>query len=185
VNFWKKCQQLYKDEPERLEHGKKIIHMKARDHARTPMQWDTTDNSGFCNAGVKPWMRVMDDFEEGINTQSQMHQNDSEELSTWQFWQRGILDRKKHADVFVYGDYQETSPEDPDILAYGRTSESGERWLVVLNFSGKDVEWTLPKTLEVEFWACSTYTKGQPEKPQKGSIPLRAWEGILAKCQIK
>ncbi|OCT51577.1 Alpha-glucosidase [Cladophialophora carrionii] len=190
INYWKKCQQIYKDNPEKLEEGRRIIHMKARDHARTPMQWDSSANAGFCNEGVKPWMRVMDDFSHGINAEDQMkqgtgtgHDNDSE-LSTWQFWQRGIHDRKKHADVFVYGDYQELSPEDPNVLAYIRTSEAGERWLVVLNFSAKDVEWTLPETLAIEFWACSTYTKARPEKPQTGHITLRPWEGVLAKCKI-
>ncbi|ETI22444.1 hypothetical protein G647_06519 [Cladophialophora carrionii CBS 160.54] len=188
INYWKKCQQIYKDNLEKLEEGKRIIHMKARDHARTPMQWDSSANAGFCNEGVKPWMRVMDDFSHGINAEDQMKQgtgqdNDSE-LSTWQFWQRGIHDRKKHADVFVYGDYQELSPKDPNVLAYLRTSEAGERWLVVLNFSAKDVEWTLPETLAIEFWACSTYTKARPEKPQTGHIALRPWEGVLAKCKI-
>jgi glycosidase len=147
------------------------------------MQWDTSANAGFCTPGVKPWMRVMDDFSHGINAQDQIKQDNDNELSTWQFWQRGIHDRKKHADVFVYGDYQELSPEDPSVLAYLRTGEAGDRWIVVLNFSGKDVEWTLPETLAVEFWACSTYTKRQPQKPQTGRIPLKPWEGLLAKCK--
>ncbi|KAJ9494790.1 hypothetical protein H2202_009691 [Exophiala xenobiotica] len=185
INYWKKCKQIYKDNPKQLEHGKKIIHMKARDHARTPMQWNDQENAGFCPPGVTPWMRVMDDYKQGINTEDQMKFESDNELSTWQFWQRGIQDRKKHADVFVYGDYQEISPEDPTILAYGRTSQSGERWLVVLNFSGKDVEWALPESLKVEFWACSTYIKGQPDKPQQGKIPLKPWEGLLANCKIE
>lgn len=185
INYWKKCKQIYKDNPKQLEHGRKIIHMKARDHARTPMQWNNQENAGFCPPGVKPWMRVMDDYKQGINAEDQMKFESDNELSTWQFWQRGIQNRKKHADVFVYGDYQEISPEDLTILAYGRTSQSGERWLVVLNFSGKDVEWALPESLKVEFWACSTYIKGQPDKPQKGKIPLKPWEGLLAKCKIE
>jgi oligo-1,6-glucosidase len=155
-------------------------------HARTPMQWDTSANAGFCPANVKPWMRVMEDFQDGINAQSQMDQANPDELSTWQFWQRGIHDRKKHADVFVYGDYQEVAPDHPDVLAYGRTSaSSGERWLVVLNFSGKDVEWALPEAWAVDKWACSTYSKAPPEKPRAGTIPLRPWEGVLAKCRIE
>ncbi|KIX04515.1 uncharacterized protein Z518_05385 [Rhinocladiella mackenziei CBS 650.93] len=183
INFWKKCQQIYKDDPAGLEHGKKVIHMKARDHARTPMQWTAGDNAGFCSPGVKPWMRVMDDFKDSINAEDQMKQTAFQELSTWQFWQRGIHDRKKHADVFVYGDYQEISPDDPNVFAYIRMgSQTGEKWLVVLNFSGRNVEWILPEDLEVEFWARSNYFKGQPEKPQEGKIPLKPWEGILAKC---
>jgi len=187
VNYWKKARQIYKDQPDQLEHARKIIHMKARDHARTPMQWTASSaNAGFCDPAVKPWMRVMDDFKAGINAKDQMDWSDKDnQLSTWQFWQRGIHDRKKHADVFVYGDFQEISPEDPSIFAYGRISQSGERWLVVLNFSGKPVEWTLPESLKVEFWACSNYVKDQPEKPLKGTIPLKPWEGLLAKCKVE
>ena len=180
VNYWKKCQELYKDDAEQMAYGKKIIHMKARDHARTPMQWDNSSkNAGFCPGGVQPWMRVMDDYET-INTQTQMNDK-SAELSTWQFWQRGLNDRKEHADVFVYGDYQEVSPDDENVFAYIRTNDTGEKWLVVLNFSGKAQDWSLPS--EVEFWACSNYGKDRPEKPKKGPLSLKPWEGVLAKLK--
>jgi glycosidase len=182
VNYWKKCQQLYKDDPEKLELGKKIIHMKARDHARTPMQWSKDENAGFSKTGVTPWMRVMDDFKSGINAEDQMNFDDSQQLSTWQFWQRGLHDRKEHADVFVYGDFKEVAPQHPDVFAYERISESRERWLVVLNFSGKEVEWSLPEGLKVDFWACGTYVKGRPEKAKQGTILLKPWEGVLGKC---
>ena len=183
INYWKKCQKIYKDDPKQLEHGKKVIHMKARDHARTPMQWDpTSKNAGFCKDDVKPWMRVIDDYKT-INAETQMKAS-GDELSTWQFWERGLKDRKEHADVFVYGDFQEISPEDESIFAYGRTSASGERWLVVLNFSGKEQSWTLPSSLEVDFWACGTYVKGKPEKPRTGAVSLKPWEGILGKCKV-
>jgi len=33
----------------------------ARDHARVPMQWDSTANAGF-TTGI-PWMRVNDDYQ--------------------------------------------------------------------------------------------------------------------------
>jgi glycosidase len=36
INYWKKCQQIYKDDPKKLEEGKKIIHMKARDVSPAP-----------------------------------------------------------------------------------------------------------------------------------------------------
>jgi oligo-1,6-glucosidase len=58
INYWKKCKALYGDDEERLAHGR----MKARDHARTPMQWNSGPNAGFCTENVKPWMRVMDDY---------------------------------------------------------------------------------------------------------------------------
>ena len=147
------------------------------------MQWDTTPNAGFCAEGTQPWMRVMDDFQYGINAHSQMHHESSteDELSTWQFWQQAIQTRKSHAEVFVYGDYKELSPEDPNVLAYERTSESGEKWLVVLNFSGRDVEWSFPGGWEVESWERGTYNKAQPQISQKGKVHLRPWEGVMGK----
>lgn len=39
VNFWKKCTDLYLDDKEKLADGRKIIDIKAPDHARNPMQW--------------------------------------------------------------------------------------------------------------------------------------------------
>jgi glycosidase len=127
-------------------------------------------------------MRVMDDYQT-INAEDQMKASDDNQLSIWQFWQRGLHDRKKRKEVFVYGDYQELSPEDPGVFAYGRTSETGERWLVILNFSRTKQEYQLPETLVMEFWACSTYTKGRADKALRHSIPLEPWEGVLGKCK--
>jgi glycosidase len=157
------------------------MNMKARDNARTPMHWDASANAGFCDSGVKPWMRVMDDYRT-INVEAQMNDDGSDNLTVWQFWQRGLKDRKEHADVFVYGDFEELSHEHPQVFAYARTSVKGEKWLVLLNFSGKQVEWYLPEGLHVDFWAASNYTKGQVEKPKKAMVPLKPWEGVLGKC---
>jgi oligo-1,6-glucosidase len=173
---------LYADDEERLAHGRKVIHMKARDHSRTPMQWNASPNAGFCGENVKPWMRVMDDYQT-INAEDQMKAKDENHLSIWQFWQRSLRDRKEHKDVFVYGDYQELSPEHPSVFAYGRTSETGERWLVILNFSGTKQEYQLPETFAIEFWACSTYTSGRADKALGGSITLQPWEGVSGKCK--
>jgi oligo-1,6-glucosidase len=114
------------------------------------------------------------------NGADHMNVQDESHLS---FWQSALLDKKNHKEVFVYGNFQEMSPEDPSIFAYGRTSESGERWLAVLNFSGTKLEYKLPVSLAREFWACSNYTKGRVQKSLKRSITLQAWEGVLGKCK--
>lgn len=179
INYWAKCEKIYKDQPDKLAEGRKIIQMKARDHARTPMQWSSAPNSGFCDADIKPWMRLMDDWKT-VNAEAQINYKSDNDLSTWQFWQRALKDRKEHADVFVYGGFQEVTKEDANIFAYVRESKDGEKWLVVLNFSGKDQEWKIP-TNDVESWARSNYGKGKPDKPTSGTITLKPWEGILGK----
>ncbi|RYO85593.1 hypothetical protein DL762_005109 [Monosporascus cannonballus] len=181
INYWKKSQELYANDREQLDHARAVVDMKARDHARTPMQWTATDNAGFCDPGVQPWMRVMDDFK-AVNVEAQMKADDPDDLSVWQFWQRALKGRKEHADVFVYGDFQELTPQHPQVFAYARTSSTGERWLVVLNFSGRHVEWRMPEDLRVESWPRNNYVRGEIRKPKAGVMPLKPWEGVLGKC---
>jgi oligo-1,6-glucosidase len=183
INYWKKVNDLYPNDEKKLAYGRKIIDMKARDHARTPMHWSSEANAGFCDAGVEPWMRIMDDYKT-INVESQLKACDPDDLSVWQFWQRGLHDRKEHADVFIYGDFKELSPQDSKVYAYLKTGQdTGEKWLVVLNFSGVDIDWTMPSDLEVESWPCSNYAKGHAAKPTKSVISLQPWEGVLGKCK--
>ncbi|KAL3419805.1 glycoside hydrolase family 13 [Phlyctema vagabunda] len=124
INYWKKCLDLYSEDKEQLALGRKIIDMKARDHSRTPMQWSPTQNAGFCDPNVKPWMRVMDDYKT-INVETQMNADGPDYLSVWQFWHRSLQIRKQHADVFVHGDFQKVDPRDPQIYAFLRTSKEG------------------------------------------------------------
>lgn len=183
INYWKKVQVMYEDDPEKIALGRKIINMKARDHARTPMQWNSSANAGFCDAEVKPWMRVMDDYKI-VNAEAQMKSNSADVLSPWQWWQRALKDRKEHKDVFVYGDFEDLSKDHEKVYAYKRTSvTNGESWIVVLNFSGEEARWTLPQGAEVGSWVASTYTKGKADKPISGSVTLKPWEGILGKVK--
>lgn len=180
INYWKKAQALG------IKEGRQIIDMKARDHARTPMQWDDSPNAGFCPAGVKPWMRVMEDFSQGINAQAQQVFSSDKELSPWQWWQRALKDRKEHKDVFVYGDFEDVSKEHEKVYAYMRTSsvDPNEKWVVVLNFSGEEQGgWALPEGVEVGKWVATTYGKNGPEdeKATKGKVVLKPWEGLLGK----
>ncbi|KAI0147645.1 glycoside hydrolase family 13 protein [Xylariaceae sp. FL1272] len=180
INYWKKVKSIYANDPERMQHGRAVVHMKARDHARSPMQWDASANAGFCDEGVAPWMRINDDYK-NINAEAQMKANDNED-SVWQFWQHCIKRRKEHSDAFVYGDFEEVTPKHPNVYSYLRTGSSGEKWLVVLNFFGRQVEWYVPENLKVQKWVCGNYTKGEVGKPLTGTVPLKPWEGLLAKC---
>ena len=120
INFWKKSKDLYGDDPKRLAEERKVLEKKARDHARTPMQWNCGPNAGFCREDVQPWMRVNDDYRD-VNAEKQLAADAPHQLSTFQFWQRGLANRKEHADVFIYGDYQAVGPESEEIFAYLRT----------------------------------------------------------------
>lgn len=180
INFWKKSLDLYGADSEELAKQRRVLERKARDHARTPMQWNAGPNAGFADQGVNPWMRVNDDYRE-VNAEKQLS-DDSEGLSVWQFWQRGLANRKMHKDVFTYGDFKEVGPESEEIFAYVRTGKESGKWLIVLNFSGKEVDWPFPDGVEVEGWMAGNYTTGKPDKSVKKFVTLHPWEGVLGKC---
>ena len=182
INFWKKSKASHANGSDGLARAKEILEKKARDHARTPVQWTDGPNAGFCEEGVKPWMRVHDDYKE-VNAEKQIELNSDDQLSAWQFWKRGIESRKEHADVFVYGDYQMMEPDGDQVFAYVRTGREGGKWLVVLNLTGEAAKWEIPGDLQVHGWMAGTYMKGRPKISVEGSIDLRPWEGLLGKCR--
>lgn len=104
------------------------IRAKARDNARTPMQWNAEKNAGFTEG--TPWYRVNPNYKE-INVEQAL----ADPESVFYHYQKLIQLRKEH-EVMVYGTYQLLFPEDEDLYIYTRTLEE-EKWLIVCNFHEK------------------------------------------------
>ena len=103
----------------------KIAH-KSRDNARTPMQWDASENAGF-TAGT-PWISVNPNYKK-INVADQLRREDS----VFNYYKKLIRLRKEN-EIIVYGSYELLLPEDENIFAYTRSFE-GKKLLTVCNFS--------------------------------------------------
>ena len=112
---------LYTDE----DMFPKIAH-KSRDNARTPMQWDASENSGFTTG--TPWIAVNPNYKK-INVADQLKREDS----VFHYYQNLIRLRKEN-EIIVYGNYELLLPEDENIFAYIRTLDN-QKLLVVCNFS--------------------------------------------------
>ena len=116
---------------ERLEAGyseKDImtsLKAKSRDNARTPMQWDDSENAGFTTG--TPWLKVNPNYKQ-INAASQVNDPDS----VFSFYRRLVALRKEY-DVFVDGAFELLYEDDPDIFAYTRTTPE-ETLTVLCNF---------------------------------------------------
>jgi oligo-1,6-glucosidase len=178
INFWQKSKNLYANNPEKIAEAQTILHKKARDHARTPMHWDDSPNAGFCPPSVKPWMRVMDDYKE-CNAARQLKEGDS----VFHFWQMALLQRKLHKDVWVYGEYDAIGEPHDAIYAYTRTGKKSGKYLVVLNFSGQEVKWEIPKGCEVEMWTAGNI-ESEGKREGSGMLVLRPWEGVVGQCGV-
>ena len=104
-----------------------MIAAKSRDNARTPMQWDETENGGFTTG--TPWMAVNPNYIE-INAREQLLRRDS----VFQHYKK-LIAMRHHYEIIVYGHYQLLLSEDPDLFVYTRDLAE-HRLLVVCNFSG-------------------------------------------------
>ena len=112
---------LYTDE----DMFPKIAH-KSRDNARTPMQWDASENAGFTTG--TPWIAVNPNYKK-INVEDQLKREDS----VFNYYKKLIRLRKEN-EIIVYGNYELLLPEDENIFAYVRTLDN-QKLLVVCNFS--------------------------------------------------
>ncbi|EKM51645.1 glycoside hydrolase family 13 protein [Phanerochaete carnosa HHB-10118-sp] len=145
---------------------------KARDHARTPLQWNAASHAGFSTG--TPWMRVNDDYAEGWNVEAEM----KDPGSVWHFWKRALKLRRQH-EVFVYGDFVLLLPDHEQVFAFERTLR-GEKALVVLNFSERDVSVDLGTSAGVApkmRVALSNYDDVLSQPLGGTAVTLRGYEG--------
>ena len=115
-----------------------ITHF-SRDNARSPYQWDSSENAGFTTG--KPWMKVNPNYRE-INLAAQKEDPDS----LYQFYKTLIRMRKDSAlqETIVYGRLVPYRREQENLMAYYR--QGADRSLLVLgNFQKDPQEVPLPE----------------------------------------
>ncbi len=112
-----------KEDPERRLHR---IHLSSRDSARTPMQWDDTENAGFSK--TRPWFYVNPNYKK-VN----VRREEADQNSILNFY-RKCLELRKSSKTLIYGEYTEHFPKDNNIYMYERSLD-GESYLVICSFS--------------------------------------------------
>ena len=122
INGYKKA----KSQGEDMEAFMRNLRFGSRDHGRTPMQWDASENAGFTTGN--PWLPLNPNYAE-INTQAE----EADENSVLNHFKK-LTALRKNADALIYGDYELLIPEHPQVYAYTR-SLGDEQFLIVLNFS--------------------------------------------------
>lgn len=140
------------------------IYAKGRDNARTPMQWDASENAGFTEA--KPWIPVNPNYRE-INAASQI----KDPSSVFSFYQN-LISLRKTWPVFVDGDFSLLFPEDPQIFAYTR-DDGDTRLLVCANFTGEKAAFHLPAGWE----EAGRLIRNYEDAPEEGV--LRPYEAFI------
>ena len=166
VNFWmlKKMRSLHISEKKAL----KLIQNTNRDNARTPMQWDDSENAGF-SVSENPWIPLNPTYP-SINVAKE----EKEKNSILTYYKKAIALRKE-VEALSYGDF-EPLKTNGHTLAYFR-SYKGEMYLVLLNLSKRHQ--SLPKSIStlVGEVLLSNYEGAGLAYKKK----LRPFEAIVAK----
>ncbi len=160
INAYKERISLGYDEKDVLNS----LRAKARDNARTPMQWNDEANAGFTKGN--PWYRVNSNY-----TQINVKQALADKNSIFYCYQK-LIQMRKENPIMVYGDYELLLPEDKNIYAYKRTYQN-KTWLIICNFYEHNVEFSLNGTGKILISnyenSCTDLTKGK----------LRPYEAII------
>ncbi|MBP2001560.1 oligo-1,6-glucosidase [Paenibacillus shirakamiensis] len=147
------------------------IHVKGRDNARTPMQWDGTPNGGFTEG--TPWIEVNPNYKE-INAELAL-QDPNSVLSYY----KQLIALRKKSPIMVYGDYELLLPYHDSIYAYTRTLE-GEQWAVLLNFFADSVE--IPDELGIDLGGKEVILSNYPTEGREMNL-LRPYEARIYRIQ--
>ena len=183
LNFYREAVRKPAAHEEKLM---KILHLRSRDNARTPMQWDSGTHAGFTTS--VPWIPVNPNFPD-INVSTERHRP----AGVLSFFKRMIALRQS-CRVFTDGEYIDLLPDHPRIVAYTRslaetdTSADPTAVLIAVNFSNEPVEWTVERDTLRLLTAGLLSNTGEPPRgltPDRElpdgrlTITLEAWEAFV------
>lgn len=146
----------------------RYINLRGRDNARTPMQWDGSENAGFTKG--TPWIKLNPNYKE-INAAAELADPDS----VFHYYKKLIALRKQET-VIVYGAYQLLEPESGSLYVYTRALKE-EKLLVICSFTNQEECYEIPE----EFRSGSILIgNGKREKVEE-KISLLPYEALVIK----
>jgi oligo-1,6-glucosidase len=124
--------------------AKKVVLKMTRDHARTPMQWNNSNNAGF--SSIKPWIKVNENYKDiNVNTQ----ENDSKSILS--FYKK-LIAFVKESEIQTFKVFETTHQKHKQIFSYYRKDDNKDVYYIIINLTNKiatfkHVEHTTKSTL--------------------------------------
>ena len=138
------------------EKAKQRLKTSSRGNARTPVQWDSSENAGFTTG--TPWMPVNPNYKDGINAEAEMADPDS----IFNHY-KALIKFRKENPVAVYGSYKEYNKMSSDLYVYERVY-NGVSMLVICSYTDKCVNFKAPAGYDL--------TKGKAMLCNYGDAPV-------------
>ena len=148
------------------EYMMKCLMLRSRDNARTPMQWDDSEQAGFTDG--ESWIKVNPNYKE-INAAQQL----KDPNSIFHYYQK-LISLRKEKDIIVYGEFEPLYRDDEQIFAYTRKLDQ-EKLLTVCNFSERNAEMEIPE----EFKGAECLITNLDRTVFEGKIVLKPYEAFV------
>lgn len=145
-------------------HAFSIVHSKARDNARTPMQWSAGPNAGFSTG--TPWLRP--------TNQERINVADEEASGRILPYYRHLIALRKSHPIIAEGDVRAYAADHPSVFAYVRTLDQASL-LVLTNFYGEPTTVDLPDEFVDGDVLVHNYSSAPLVEP---SLAMRPYEAL-------
>jgi oligo-1,6-glucosidase len=165
VNYYRTATEAGADPQEVLAN----LRLGSRDNARSPMQWDDSEQAGF-TTGV-PWSPVNPNYPQ-INAADELSDDDS----VFHHYRR-LIELRHTEPVVAQGDFTMLAADHPTLYAFTRSYE-GTELLVLANFSSDDLEVTGDDVPDISGWEDAELVLGNLGEAAP-TATLRPWEARI------
>ena len=148
------------------------VHRFSRDNARTPMQWDGSENAGFTTG--KPWLPIHDDYK------TENAESEAKDPASVLSWYQKLAKYRGDTPVLIDGSYREIMADSEQVYAFVRENKD-DKLIIAVNFTGESVNLDLseagvedPSTLKIVH---SSYEDTETDAAQVGK--LRPYEAVI------
>lgn len=115
----------------------KCLMLRSRDNARTPMQWDDSEQAGFTDG--ESWIKVNPNYKE-INATQQL----KDPNSIFHYYQK-LISLRKEKDIIVYGELNRSTVTTSRFVY---TRKLDQKTSDSLQFSERNAEMEIPEELQ-------------------------------------
>lgn len=140
--------------------------LKSRDNARTPVQWDDSEQAGFTTG--TPWIAVNPNYKE-VNAKAET----ADPNSVFHYYKK-LIELRKQNPIMVYGKYELLLADSEELFVYTRTMDS-EKLLVVCNFCDHEAAFTIPG----EFVGASCLISNMENTYDRADVTLKPYEAFV------
>ncbi len=141
-----------------------ILQERSRDNARTPMQWDDSENGGFSD--VKPWLQSAEGYHT-VNVKKTLQDPDS----IFAFYQK-LIRMRKEMPIVQEGLVVPLLEEHEKVFAYERRLND-ESLICISNFFAEETE------IDLDLSGYKVLLGNYPEQELKTHMTLRPYETLI------